>query len=169
MFLKFFFLYVMCNDAPLSPDHSSRYLSLLLSETSAHNFSPTKRLSTPSSLSLFFDQQRTDLWLFVVFSIEMVFPLILVFVYLVFFSRKSEAMWTFFHIYCTCPWRTCSSFAIFPRHLVLEPSLWDIVLIFSSFCLTFFFRTNGFLSWGPCMTYLKCWHFKILSQVYFII
>ena len=70
-----------------------------------------------------------------------------------------------FQIHCTCPWRTCSYFALFLQILVLEPSLLDIVILVCWYHPTLFYRTRGFLSWGPCMAYLICWHCKILSHV----
>ena len=47
-----FFLYAICDDAPLFPNNYSRYSSLFSSWTSPHNMAPMKRLST--SLYLYF-------------------------------------------------------------------------------------------------------------------
>ena len=73
------------------------------------------------------------------------------------------------HIYWTCSWKTCSCFAIFIQHLVLEPSLWDLVFLVSCFRLSLFSRISRFLSSGLFITYMRCWHFKILPQVCIIL
>ena len=69
-----FFLYVICDDAPLSPNHYSRYSALFYSWTSPHNVAPIVSLST--SLSFYFP----------------------------FFFQQSTAPWHLFHIYCITHW-----------------------------------------------------------------
>ena len=51
------FVYVMCNDALLSPKQFPRSSLLLISNTYPYNVELTKRFSTSSSLYFFFSQQ----------------------------------------------------------------------------------------------------------------
>ena len=85
------------------------------------------------------------------------------------FSRNQMLCDHICHICCTNLWRTCYCFDLFIQSLMLEPYLWDLVFLVSCFHLTLFFRTNGFISWGPCMPSSKCWYFKILSQICIIL
>ena len=56
-YVGLYFMWVVCDDAPLSPNHySSSYFSLFL-ETSLDKVTPTKSLSISSSLYFFLSQQ----------------------------------------------------------------------------------------------------------------
>ena len=132
-----------------------------------HNIYLAKKFSTSSVFYFFFFQQSTALWLF--FPQFWNPPLKWVFLLLLFsLPQQSAALWPFFHNSCTFPWITCSCFAFFLRFLVMEPSLLDMFPV-SCVHLIMFSMTNRFLSWGLCMPYLICSHFKILSKVYIIL
>ena len=72
------------------------------------------------------------------------------------------------HIFYTCHWINFPYVDFFLQNLVLEPSHLNIVSLVFCLWLTMFYRTNKFLSWGPCMSYSICWHCKRLSQVYIL-
>ena len=99
-----FFLYIVCNDAPLSPRHYSRYSSLYYSETSLHNLDPKKRSLTSSSLSFFLSQKSTALChifpQFLHFQLNREFILFLLsFLFsfaLLQFPQQSDALWPYF-------------------------------------------------------------------------
>ena len=62
-YVMFFFLYVMFDDATMSPNHYLIYSLLFSSCTSPHNVYPTKMLLTIYSFSLhFFSKHSTALW-----------------------------------------------------------------------------------------------------------
>ena len=63
-FFIFFYLYPMCNDAPLSPNHYLRSYPFSFSYTYPQNVAPTNRLLTSSSFCFFFNQQLSAQWTF---------------------------------------------------------------------------------------------------------
>ena len=110
----FFFVYVICNDAMLSPNHSMRSSLLSLSETSPQNVAPTNRFSTSSSFCLLFNQQSTTLWSFSPQFYILCWNVVFCYYCFCFFYFRFPINLMFCdhicHICCTCPWRTCSFF-----------------------------------------------------------
>ena len=53
MLVKVFFVYVMCDDLPLYPNHYSTCYSFIINKSAPHNVSPINRFSTLSSFCFF--------------------------------------------------------------------------------------------------------------------
>ena len=149
------FLYVMCDDAPMSPNHYSMSSSFFYSWNSPQNVDPMKRSLTSLLLSfLLFSRQSTALWpLFPQFSYS---PLKRIFLQYYccfcchFYWFLPNSLTLCGHICHTCyirPWRTCYSFFFiyFIRHSTLEPYLIHIFPVFF-FCSTLSSVTNVYIS-----------------------
>ena len=99
MFLCFFFVYVMCNDALLYTRHYLGYYSLSLFETSPQNMAPTNMLSTSSSFSFLLYQPSTTLYSFshnfLHSLLNQGFLLFLFLFPLLSFPQKSDALWSY--------------------------------------------------------------------------
>ena len=95
----FLFLYVMWNDALLSPRNYLGCYFLSLFETSLQNMSSTNMLSTSSSFSFFLYHQSTNLWSFfpklLLSLLNKCFLLFFFWFPLFSFPQKSDALWPY--------------------------------------------------------------------------
>ena len=147
-FVISFFLYVMCNDSPLYPNHSPGSSSLLSYWTSPHNVDPTKRLSaSPYFYFPFISQQPTSLW--------PIFPQLL----------HPHRSGVFLHSYCRfcCHFYCCSHYSLtLYRHTCHNCYIctWNNC---HSCCSIYFFRSSTLEPSLP--VYL----FPVISSVQFCI
>ena len=74
-----------------------------------------------------------------------------------------------YHVCCTYPRRTCPCVACFLQSLVLELSLLALFFLVCCFVLTLFYRSKGFISWGPCIPSSIFCHWNRLSHVYILL
>ena len=142
----------MWNDTPLSPRHYSRYSLPQIYETSPHNIAPTK--GCPCHMfSLIFkpiiNYPVSLLSIVLEFSVETVPPFVFVFV-----DSTIGCYMAVFYTIIARAFEELAIFSFFLQSLVLETFLLYLFLV-SWFGLTPFSRTNGFVSWGPCMLYLR--------------
>ena len=72
------------------------------------------------------------------------------------FPRNWMLCGCIFHNSFTCNWKTFSCFSFFLRNLVLYYYLRALVFLVYLSHLNLFSRTNGFISWGPYIPFLRC-------------
>ena len=130
-----FFLYVICDEALLSPNQYSRYSSFVSSWTYPHNVAPMKSLSTSLSLYFpFFIQQSTARW--PLFSkllhyplkrVFLAFLLLFLFSFLFLYPQQYDALWSYLSKLLHYPLKNL------PFLLLLFFSLVFNAIIFSSY------------------------------------